>query len=100
MKRKQVIKLLIESALIVFSVLFALFIDRMATNIKTNDQKRTALARINQELSENEKLIGVMITRHAEVIENLNAAIQNPNDTLSRRLATDGYLNYRLLAAA
>jgi hypothetical protein len=97
-KRKQVIKLFIESGLIVFSVLFALFIDRMAADLKTNEQKRTALARITLELSENEKLIRAMITRHDEVIENLNAAIQNPNDTLNRRLAADGYLDYQLLA--
>jgi hypothetical protein len=97
-KRKQLIKLFIESGLIVFSVLFALFIDRMATNFKTNEQKRTALERIHQELSENEKLIRAMITLHGEVIGNLNAAIQNPNDTLNRRLAADGYLDYKLLA--
>lgn len=70
----------------------------MASNFKTDEQKRTALARIHQELLENEKLIGNMITRHNEVIQNLNAAIQNPNDTLSKRIAMDGYLNYRLLA--
>jgi hypothetical protein len=98
MKKKQITKLLTQSGLIVFSVLFALFIDRMAANIKTNAQKRTALARIQTELSENEKLIGQMITLHRQVIQSLNAAIQNPNDTLTRRIATDGYLDYRLLA--
>jgi hypothetical protein len=98
LKKKQVIKLLIESGLIVFSVLFALFIDRMASNAKTNEQKRTALARIHQELSENDKLIREMITLHDKVIQRLNAAISSQNDTLRQQIAKDGYLDYRLLA--
>lgn len=98
MKKKQITKLLIQSGLIVFSVLFALFIDRMAENIKTNEQKNSALARIQMELSENEKLIQKMISLHDEVIQRLNAAIKNPNDTIVLRIAADGYLNYRLLA--
>ena len=89
---------MIESGLIVFSVLFALFIDRMATDAKTNEQKRTALARIHQELSENEKLIREMIPIHDTVIQNLNAAISNQNDTLRQQIARDGYLDYLLLA--
>ena len=86
---------MIESGLIVFSVLFALFIDRMAAKARTNEQKRTALARIHQELSENEMLIRKMVTLHAEVIQSLTAAMQNRNDTLRRQVAKDGYLNYR-----
>ena len=98
MEKKQVIKLLIESGLIVFSVLFALFIDRMAANTKTNEQKRTALARIHQELSANEKLFREMITLHDEVIQNLNAAISRQNDTVRQQIVKDGYLDYRILA--
>jgi hypothetical protein len=98
LKKKQVIKLLIESGLIVFSVLFALFIDRMATNAKTNEQKRTALARIHQEVTENDKLIQELITLHDSVIQSLNAAIGSRNDTVRQQIARDGYLDYRLLA--
>lgn len=98
LKKEQVIKLLIESSPIVFSVLFALFIDRMAANARTNEQKRTALARIHQELSENEKLIREMVTLHAEVIQSLNAAMQRKDDTVRRQVVKDGYLDYRLLA--
>lgn len=81
-----------------FSVLFALFIDRVAANIRTNDQKRTALARIRLELSDNEKLIRELIILHQEVIQRLDSAIQNPDDTLNRRIIRDGYLDYVLLA--
>ena len=81
-----------------FSVLFALFIDRMATNAKTNELKKTALNRIHNELSENQKLFEQLINRHDTIIQNLNAATLNENDSLSRRIATDGYLNWRLLA--
>ena len=70
----------------------------MAENIKTNEQKNSALARIQMELSENEKLFQKMISLHDEVIQRLNAAIKNPNDTIVLRIAADGYLNYRLLA--
>lgn len=89
---------MIESGLIVFSVLFALFIDRMATNAKTNEQKKTALARIQQEVLENEKLIKELITLHDSVIQNLNAAIGSQNNTVRQQIARDGYLDYRLLA--
>jgi hypothetical protein len=98
LKKKQVIKLFVESGLIVFSVLFALFIDRMAANAKTNEQKRTALTRIHQELSENKTLIQEMIILHDEVIQSLNAAISKPNDTLRQQITRDGYLDYKLLA--
>jgi hypothetical protein len=97
-KKKQITKLLIQSGLIVFSVLFALFIDRMAENIKTNQQKNSALTKIQMELTENEKLIQKMITLHDEVIQRLNAAIKNPNDTIVLTIAADGYLDYHLLA--
>jgi hypothetical protein len=97
-KKKQITKLLVQSGLIVFSVLFALFIDRIAANIKTNEQKNAALARIQMELSENEKLIGKMISLHDEVIQRLNAAIKDPNDTIILTIAAEGYLDYRLLA--
>jgi len=98
LKRKQTIKLFIEGGLIVFSVLFALFIDRMAGDAKTNEQKRTSLTRIHKELSENEKLIGEMIALHEVVIQSLNTAISSKEDTLRRQIMQDGYLEYKLLA--
>jgi hypothetical protein len=70
----------------------------MATNAKTNEQKQTALARILQEVSENEKLIQELIILHDSVIQSLNAAIASQNDTVRQQIARDGYLDYRLLA--
>jgi len=82
----------------VFSVLFALFIDRMARNTETNQQKRKALARILQEVSETEKLIQQLISRHDSVIQNLDAAIGNQHHPVREQIARDSYLDYRLLA--
>lgn len=90
--------LLLEGGLIVFSVLFALFIDRIAEDAKTGRQKKAALARIHDELQRNDTLLGELIQLHDVVIKNLNAAVANGSDTIRRRIARDGYLDYRLLA--
>jgi hypothetical protein len=39
-----------------------------------------------------------MIARHDEVIWSLTAGVQNQDDTVSRQISKDVFLNYRLLA--
>lgn len=96
--KEQRMHLLLEGALIVFSVLFALFIDRIADNVRTNQQKKTSLRRIHEELTRNDSLMAELVILHQSVIQNLNAAIVNKSDTLRIQITRDGYLNYRLLA--
>ncbi|HEX8528375.1 MAG TPA: hypothetical protein VF646_00065, partial [Cytophagales bacterium] len=54
---RKVSGLLAESAMIVFSVLFALFIDRAAEKARMGRQKRIALERIHRELLSNQQLV-------------------------------------------
>src|SRR3954464_6172848 len=98
MRKGEINKLLMESALIVFSVLFALFIDRLAEEYKTQEQKKIALSRIHQELITNQTLISGLITRHQLVVRNLTKANRNPKDSLQVQLLRDGYVDWKLLA--
>ena len=50
-------KPLFESALIIFSVLFALFVNRYAENQRTQEQKQIALGRIVEEMKSNRTII-------------------------------------------
>ncbi|MEO0331670.1 MAG: hypothetical protein AAF223_08290 [Bacteroidota bacterium] len=61
---KEFKRLLVESALIVFSVLFALFINRYAESQKLRQQKQVALERIVQEMKSNRELIAEALDIH------------------------------------
>ena len=54
----------LEGFLIVFSVLFALFIENYVENIKTQKQKKLALDRIKMEVERNSKILSEWITLH------------------------------------
>lgn len=98
MRQRNLSGLLVESALIVFSVLFALFIDAAAEQATTDRQKRVALERIYNELVTNHKLVTDVIDRHRLVLRNLDHALGNKGDTLWRRLMQKEYLDFQLLS--
>ncbi len=97
MRRRNLSGLLVESALIVFSVLFALFIDRAAEKAKTGRQKRIALERVHNELVTNHQLVTEVIARHRVILANLNRVLSNKDDTLRRRIMQKEYLDFQLL---
>jgi hypothetical protein len=82
MKKQEIKHLLIESSLIIFSVLFALLVDRLADEYNDNKQEHYALVRIHQELMANDTLIRDVIGRHRLALTNLNQARHNPRDSL------------------
>jgi hypothetical protein len=98
MRQRNISGLLVESALIVFSVLFALFIDRATEKAKTGRQKRVALERIHNELVTNHKLVTDVIARHRVVLRNLDRVLGNQDDTLRRRIMQKEYLDFQLLS--
>jgi hypothetical protein len=98
MRKREVNRLLLEGGLIVFSVLFALFIDRLAEEYKTSKQKKIALARIHQELAANKALVRLVLVRHKRVVSNLTRASSNPLDSLRAELAKKAYLDFSLLS--
>jgi hypothetical protein len=90
--------LLVESALIVFSVLFALFIDRATETAKTGRQKRVALERMQHELLANHQLLTDVLVRHRRVVRNLNRVLGNERDSLRTKLLQKGYIDFMLLS--
>ncbi len=98
MRRRTVSGLLVESALIVFSVLFALFIDRATEKAKTGRQKRVALERMQQELLANHRLLTDVMVRHRRVVRNLDRVLGNRRDSLRIRLLQKGYIDFMLLS--
>jgi hypothetical protein len=98
MRPRNISGLLVESALIVFSVLFALFIDRAAEKAKTGRQKRVALERMQQELLANRELLTDAIRRHRRVVSNLNRVLGNERDSLRVKLLQKGYIDFILLS--
>lgn len=96
-KVKELKRLLIESALIVFSVLFALFINRLAENQKTQQQKQIALERIVQEMQKNRVMIDSAENLHREVLVRRQQAAANERDSLRSTLARRGYFDREVL---
>ncbi len=78
---------LFESALIVFSVLFALYVNRWAENQRIERQKDIALNRIVQELEGNQEIIGAALQVHRSAMTNLQKASADENDSLRLYLA-------------
>ena len=97
MRQRNLYGLLVESALIVFSVLFALFIGRAAENAKTERQKRVALERIHNELVTNHALVTDVMARHRVMLATLNRVVSNKDDTLRRLIMQKEYLDFQLL---
>ncbi|WKN41872.1 hypothetical protein [Tunicatimonas pelagia] len=90
-------RLLIESALIVFSVLFALFINRYAENQKIERQKEVALERIIEEMKDNRRILDSAMHIHQTIISNLRRAATDEQDTLRTYLAQQGYFSSDVL---
>ena len=97
MRQRNLSGLLVESALIVFSVLFALFIDRAAEKAKTGRQKRVALERIHNELVTNRELVADAMGRHRVIVGKLERVVSNKDVTLRRRIMQKEYLDFQLL---
>ncbi|MEM6840731.1 MAG: hypothetical protein AAF632_00780 [Bacteroidota bacterium] len=88
---KEFKRLLVESALIVFSVLFALFINRYAENQKMEKQKQVALERISQEMKSNREHIAKALEIHKIALQNLQQAASDENDSLRIYMAEYKY---------
>lgn len=97
MSAKSFGKYLGEGFLIVFSVLFALFINNLAENRQTKKKKRTALESIRKELYKNDSIVGVWRTQHAKISKRIQDLIQGKNDSLKNKLLEYDNLELRLL---
>ena len=87
----------LEGCLIVFSVLFALFIENFVENIKIRTEEKLALERIKMELERNEKVLSEWIVLHQKVSNRLDGALSGESDSLRTALLKYSSFNFGVL---
>ena len=96
LSRQTVLKLVFESALIVFSVLLALFLNEYRGQLKENQQKELAMQMVTIELRANLETFKEWRPYHKEVLKNLNEALKS--DSSKNTLYTEnGLLRWSLM---
>lgn len=90
-------KYLGEGLLIVFSVLFALFIDYIVEHRNLERQKQTALNGIRNELDRNSKIVSSWRIQHHRIKDRLDSLLTGKNDSLLQVMGEESYLNLGLL---
>jgi hypothetical protein len=90
-------KYFFEGILIVFSVLFALFIDNYAQRLKVEKQKKLAIERIKLELSQNQKIAKGWLVRHGKILERIKKLMELSDDSLKNEFSKYNYLTFELL---
>lgn len=86
-----------EGILIVFSVLFALFINRIAENRDLEKRKQTALTSIRQERYRNSGIMQSWRDQHSQIQAKLDSLLAGQKDSLLQLLAQQDYLDLGLL---
>ncbi|MDW3195131.1 MAG: hypothetical protein R8G66_22345 [Cytophagales bacterium] len=90
-------KYLGEGTLIIFSVLFALFINKAFESYQTNQRKAVALKSITQELYRNQAILDRWKDQHQTVLGRLTELIEGKNDSLKQAIASKTYLDLGFL---
>lgn len=94
---KESRKYLFEGLLIVFSVLFALFLNNASEDRKIRNQEKLAIEKIEQELERNQATLDYIHQRHLEIKNNLDRIINNPEDSLHRELYSQLYIDWSVV---
>lgn len=81
-----------EGLLIVFSVLFALFINKISEDAKTNRYKNNAKQQIKAELIANQKILQDWMISHKGIVENLTEIINGKIDSINSLAESNSYL--------
>lgn len=97
MAKKYFGKHLREGVLIIFSVLFALFINKTAENHKTTQKKEMAIESIHKELYRNYWTIKRWNKQHAAIIEKLDSLSSGLKPELEQALKQSDFFNMSLL---
>lgn len=90
-------KYLAEGTLIIFSVLFALFINKLFDDYQTNQKKATALKSIEQELLRNQGILENWKQKHSAVRDRISSILEGESDSLKAELREYDYLNLGVL---
>ncbi|WP_460219436.1 hypothetical protein [Psychroserpens sp. MEBiC05023] len=94
---KYVKKYIAEGLLIVFSVLFALYINKVFDDYKTNQKKLIAFDSIQKELNRNSTIIANWKERHIKIRNRITEIIEGRNDSLKNELLKSNFLNLGVL---
>ncbi|MCG2432122.1 hypothetical protein [Aequorivita xiaoshiensis] len=94
---KNLKKYFAEGLLIIFSVLFALFINKLFDDYKTNQKKTVAIESIQKELSQNSKILVNWKEKHMEIRNRITEIIEGQNDSLKTELLKYEFLNLGVL---
>lgn len=90
-------KYLGEGTLIIFSVLFALFINKAFESYQTNQRKEVALKDIIQELYRNQAILKRWKNKHLIIMDRLTELTAGKNDSLKQVIASKTYLDLGIL---
>lgn len=93
----KITKYIKEGFLIVFSVLFALLINKIAEDAKTNKYKNNALKQIKEELTVNQNILNDWIKTHQGIVENLNTLIESKSDSIQKVVEEKNYLPMQVI---
>ncbi len=94
--KEKFFKLIFESALIMFSVLLALFLNEYRGELKENQQKDLAMEMVQVELESNLETINEWLPYHRTVLSNLNEALKN-DDIDTAIFAQNGELSGKFM---
>lgn len=94
---KNIKKYLVEGLLIVFSVLFALFINKLFDDYKTTQKKTIAIESIEKELERNSEILDHWKEQHTKIRNRITQIIEGKNDSLKTELLKYEYLNIGIL---
>jgi hypothetical protein len=83
-----------QAILIIFSVLFALLINRYTENLKIKKQKNIALESIRQELKNNYIILTDWQERHEEILLHTQKLLKLPDDSLQKLIFSTGSFNF------
>ena len=86
-----------EGLLIVFSVLFALFINKVFDDYKTNNKKTIAIESIRKELELNLSILDDWKEHHLKIRNRITEILDGRNDSLKTELLKYEYLNLGVL---
>ena len=94
---KNLKKYLAEGLLIVFSVLFALFINKLFDDYKTDKKKTIAIESIQKELHRNSSILEHWKAQHIKIRNRIAEVVEGRNDSLKTELLQYEFLNLGVL---
>ncbi|MEM6805677.1 MAG: hypothetical protein AAF696_30040 [Bacteroidota bacterium] len=86
-----------EGIIIVFSILFALFIDKSFEAYQRNKKKNIAKESILKELYQNQSILATWKEKHSKIRDSISAVIEGQADSIKMELKKYDYLNLGIL---